>query len=72
LGSFEKNKENLVPRLKHASSHYYENVRCQGERRTKNHRHSRHETYNCYNWDDAAWATYWPLYSNHVTQGGMV
>jgi len=27
--------------LKHATSHYYENVRCQSERWTKNHCHNR-------------------------------
>jgi len=38
-----KSKEKLVHELKHASSHYYENIRRKGERRTHNHWHGRLE-----------------------------
>jgi len=35
--AFEKLKKNWSHKLKHASSHYYENARCQNERQTHNH-----------------------------------
>ena len=43
--------------MKRASSHYYENVRCQDERRTENHWHSRCKTHLLSYWENTAWVT---------------
>jgi len=49
----KKVKKNWSHELKRVASHYNENVRCQGERETENHWHTRPETYPLH-WDDNA------------------
>jgi len=68
----KKVKKNWSHEMKHATSHYYENVSRQGERRTENHWNSRPETHPlCYQ-DDTAWVKNWPLYLNRIMWGGSV
>jgi len=58
--------------LKCATSHYYENVSRQGERRTNNHWHIRPDTYPLHYQDAAACMTNWPLYSHRILRGDAV
>jgi len=45
LKKVKKNWSNDSYELKRATSHYYMNVSCQGERQTRKHWHSRPETH---------------------------
>jgi len=63
---------NWSHKLKRASSHYYENVKHQVERRTLNHWHDTLGTYSLGYQIDNGWITNWSLYSNGIIRGGTV
>jgi len=61
LESFEKVKKNWSHELERASSHCYEHIRHQGERRSEKPTVHRREIHPLRCWDHTAWVSNWAL-----------